>query len=154
MCIRDRNITNALGTINTTGCTSTQNRTYTATDACGNTSTCVQHFTWTTDTSAPVFTFCPADSTLGCNPTGVPAAGNATATDNCGSPNITNALGAVNTTGCTSTQNRTYTATDACGNTSTCVQHFTWTTDTAAPVFTFCPADSTLAVSYTHLRAH
>ncbi|MBK5283822.1 MAG: hypothetical protein JJE25_00330, partial [Bacteroidia bacterium] len=109
--------------------------TVTLTVSNGCTSTCTATFN-VTDTSAPVFTSCPAGSALGCNPSSVPAAGNAAATDNCGSPTITSSLGTVTSNGCSQTQTRTYTATDGCGNSATCTQVFTWTLDTIAPVIT------------------
>ncbi|MEO5775819.1 MAG: hypothetical protein ABIQ27_02880, partial [Flavobacterium sp.] len=138
-------ITSALGAVSSDGCGRSQTRTYTATDACGNSSTCTQLFTWTADTTAPEFTFCPPGAALGCNPAGgVPAAGVAIATDACGTPSITSALGAVSSDGCGRSQTRTYTATDACGNSSTCTQLFTWTVDTTAPEFTFCPPGAAL----------
>src|SRR5260221_14538773 len=68
--------------------------TYTATDSCGNQSTCVQKITWRTDTRDPHFTKCPADVDLGCNPTvQIPGCAltpnNVAATDTCGTPTIT-----------------------------------------------------------------
>src|SRR5258707_10701415 len=73
-----------------TGCSRSRAYTYTATDNCGNSATCVQTFTYTADTDAPVFTSCPASSSLGCNPASFPTAGTATASDNCtGTPAIT-----------------------------------------------------------------
>jgi hypothetical protein len=132
-------ITNALGSVIQNGCLRTQTRTYTATDGCGNTATCTQVFTWIVDVTAPVFTFCPPGSDLGCNPAGVPAPSAATATDACGTPLITSSLGAITSNGCLREQSRTYTATDGCGNTATCIQVFTWTEDVTVPVFTFCP---------------
>jgi hypothetical protein len=137
-------ITSSLGAITSNGCVREQTRTYTATDGCGNTATCTQVFTWTVDITAPVFTFCPPGSDLGCNPAGVPAPGAATATDACGTPMITSSLGAITSNGCVREQTRTYTATDGCGNTATCTQVFTWTVDITAPVFTFCPPGSDL----------
>ena len=107
-------ITSALGTVSVNGCLRSQTRTYTATDICLNTATCTQVFTWTVDITPPVFTFCPPGSDLGCNPTGVPAPGAATATDACGAPTITSALGTVSVNGCLRSQTRTYTATDGC----------------------------------------
>ncbi|WP_310379271.1 hypothetical protein, partial [Flavobacterium sp.] len=86
------------------------------------------------DSIAPSFTFCPPGSELGCNPAGVPEPGNATATDNCGVPTITSALGSITSNGCLRSQTRTYTATDSCGNTATCAQVFTWTADLVLPV--------------------
>ena len=78
------------------------------------------------DTEAPVITACPADEDLGCNPSDFPE-GSVTATDNCGTPDISSTLGAaVNTGGCNWTRTRTYTATDACGNATNCVQTYTY----------------------------
>ena len=77
------------------------------------------------DTEKPIFTFCPADANLGCNPSGIPDPGNVTATDNCGTPSISSQLGQIQIDGCNRSQTRTYTATDSCGNTATCIQVFT-----------------------------
>ena len=136
-------ITSALGAITTDGCLRSQTRTYTATDGCTNTATCTQVFTWTVDITPPVFTFCPPGSNLGCNPAGVPAPGAATATDACGTPVITSALGTVTSTGCQRSQTRTYTATDGCTNTATCTQVFTWTEDITPPVI-ICPPSASV----------
>ena len=137
-------IISSLGAITVNGCLRSQTRTYTATDACLNSSTCAQIFTWTEDLTAPAFTFCPPGENLGCNPAGVPAAGVATATDACGSPTIISALGAITANGCDRSQTRTYTATDACGNASICLQIFTWKEDLEPPTFTFCPLGENL----------
>jgi hypothetical protein len=112
----------------------TLTRTYRATDACGNTTDHTQTIT-VADTENPVFTFVPLGADLGCNPTSIPV-GNATATDNCGAPTITSTLGAVTMNGCSRSQTRTYTATDACDNTATANQVFTWTSDTEEPDIT------------------
>jgi hypothetical protein len=128
-------IISALGEESVEGCLHSQTRTYTATDACGNSATCTQVFTWTVDTTPPAFTFCPSGAYLGCNPTGVPAPDVATATDACGTPSITSALGEESAVGCLYSQTRTYTATDACGNSSTCTQEFTWRVDLEGPIF-------------------
>jgi hypothetical protein len=86
---------------------------------------CFQTYTWTVDNDGPTFTFCPQGANLGCNPTGVPAPGQAIATDNCvGDVTITSALGPIIEDGCNRTQVRTYTATDACGNANYCYQTF------------------------------
>ncbi|MBL0315294.1 MAG: hypothetical protein IPP69_05745 [Flavobacteriales bacterium] len=138
------NVTSQLGQISNNGCQYSQTRTYTATDNCGQTATCSQTFTWKTDNQNPIFTFCPQGYNLGCNPQSIPAAGDAVATDNCGTPVITSSLGVMSENGCNRSQTRTYTATDGCGNTATCAQVFTWTVDTTDPVFTFCPADADL----------
>ena len=44
-------------------------RTFTATDACGNTATISRSVTWTADITPPVFTGSYATVDLGCNPT-------------------------------------------------------------------------------------
>ncbi|MEQ1911071.1 MAG: HYR domain-containing protein, partial [Vicinamibacterales bacterium] len=117
-------------------------RTWTATDACGNTSTGVQVIT-VSDNSDPVIS-CPAAITINCEDSQLPAnTGTATATDNCdNSPAITYADAIVggNCAG-NYTINRTWTATDACGNSSTCLQVIT-VHDVTGPVIT-CPANIT-----------
>jgi hypothetical protein len=133
-------ITSDLGPINEDSCYRSQIRTYTATDACGNESYCYQTYSWTVDTEGPTFTFCPPSRDLGCNPTFVPGAGNATATDACGDVTITSSLGDIEEDRCYHTQIRTYTATDVCNNPSYCYQTFTWKVDTTDPLVEDCPA--------------
>jgi hypothetical protein len=96
-------------------------RTYTATDACGNSSSQVQTIT-VNDVTAPVIT-CPAPATFasvsGSYPT-TTNTGNATATDNCTgtvSVTYTDAVNC-NPNSTTYTITRTFTATDVCGNVS------------------------------------
>ncbi len=123
-------------------------RTYTVTDGCGNTDTCVQTFTFDADTTPPVIT-CPDNvSGLTCG-TALPAgatneasfmAAGGTISENCagivsvsfvddGTPaSIDNCMMGV------SVITRTYTVTDACGNASTCDQTFTYVEDTEAPM--------------------
>jgi len=112
-------------------------RTWTATDNCGAVSQCQQTITVVDDT-APVIT-CPADITIECDESTDPAnTGTATATDNCDpDPSVTYSDA---TAGNTIT--RTWTATDACGNSSNCVQTIT-IDDTTPPVIT-CPANVTV----------
>jgi hypothetical protein len=120
-------------------------RTWTARDACDNSRSRSQTIN-VIDTTAPVIT-CPANIILsGCNPA-VPAANSAlvTATDNCtasGAIVIVHVGDVLNTIGCTETITRTYKATDACGNFSTCTQLITRTTDTTPPVIT-CSSSQT-----------
>src|SRR4029077_3604214 len=64
------------------------------------------------------------------------ALGTATATDNCGPVTPTSTDGAVSSNGCVRTQTRTWTATDACGNSSSASRTATWTLDVTAPVIT------------------
>ncbi|MGB1481613.1 MAG: T9SS type A sorting domain-containing protein, partial [Flavobacteriales bacterium] len=107
-------------------------RTFTATDDCGNTSTVTQVIT-IVDTTAPEFTYVPADYTAECSDEHPME--DATATDNCGEVSVT--VDEVTTPGaCTGdyTVTRTFTATDECGNSSTAVQTIT-IVDTTAPVF-------------------
>ena len=132
------------------GCngTGTITRTWTALDVCGNTTEYVQIIT-VIDTSAPAFTLTPADITIQCSDSILPADTNgpATATDNCGvDPNqpisyvdVDN-LGGCNGTGSIT---RTWTALDACGNTAKYVQTIT-VIDTIAPSFILTPADITI----------
>jgi hypothetical protein len=96
-------------------------RTWKATDGCGNMSTCVQHITFV-DTTPPAMT-CPANVTLvppGPGQPGVATYVAPTATDNC-DPNPTESCtppsGSTFPVGTTTV---TCTATDACGNSSTC----------------------------------
>src|SRR5206468_1167538 len=99
--------------------------TLSATDACGNTGT--KDVTVHVDGLPPVIT-CPAHHRLACNSdTSTNALGMATATDNCdGSPNITYS-DSTNTGNCALNYviTRTWTATDGCGNVSTCPQTIT-----------------------------
>jgi hypothetical protein len=114
-------------------------RTYRASDPAGNTTTCTQTIT-VNDTTSPVIT-CPPDKQLQCGDSTAPAnTGTATATDNCGgSPTITftDAATPANCTGQAGID-RTWKATDECGNSSTCVQHITFV-DTTPPSAT-CPS--------------
>ena len=134
-------------------------RTWTATDDCGNTSSCDQTIT-VTDTTVPVIT-CPADTTVNCNPapgnadclgaivgivgsTDVSATGSATATDTCDPNPAVSSSSSVAAGSCLQEKviTRTWTATDNCGNVSSCAQVITVVDDTA-PVMT-CPDDLTV----------
>ena len=120
--------------------TFTLERTWTATDACGNTSSCVQVITVKDDTD-PIIS-CPDDVTLDCPAdTSVSATGTATATDECNSPPAISYDDVVTPGMCANTfiLERTWTATDACGNTSSCVQVIT-VEDNTDPMIS-CPSD-------------
>jgi len=124
-------------------------RTWTATDACGNTATCVQSIA-VSDTEAPVIS-CPTDQMLTCFES-VPApftnaadfiAAGGTIADNCTSDlddftviaqNDDN--GGDNCPGNAREVVRTYFIADACGNTSTCTQTFTYSASNTGPVIT------------------
>lgn len=108
-------------------------RTWKATDACGNMSTCLQTIT-VVDTTPPAIT-CPADVTIECGDSTLPAnTGLATAVDNCDASVVPtysdNSAGS-----CPQVITRTWTATDDCGNSSSCVQTIT-VQDTSAPTVT------------------
>jgi len=122
-------------------------RTWTATDACGNSSSCAQTIT-VQDTTAPVIS-CPDDFTVECEDD-VPAAyadlaaflaAGGTADDNCDTDltlSLTSDTGLVGGI-CGGTVTRVYRVTDDCGNHHECSQEIT-VDDTIAPVIT-CPDD-------------
>jgi len=124
--------------------------TYTATDQCGNTTTC--SFTVTTSETcqtAPSIT-CPADYS-GCvgsntNPTVTGSATATAASALCNAPTITYTDNEVSSGPCNGAKviHRTWTATDAATNlTSSCVQVITLA-DTQNPTIVNCPADIVL----------
>jgi hypothetical protein len=121
----------------------TINRTWTATDDCGNTSTCLQVIV--VDDSVPPTITCPANITIECTASTLPAnTGNPTGTDNCdGTPTFNFSDNTV-AGSCPQeyTINRTWTATDDCGNSTACVQTIS-VQDNTPPVIT-CPANITV----------
>jgi gliding motility-associated-like protein len=122
-------------------------RTWTATDACGNTATTSQTIN-VVDTTAPVIATLPEASTISCPAT--PEFTQATATDECGSA-LTLTSEDVTTNGqCAGSYSvtRTWTATDACGNTATTSQTIN-VVDTTAPVIAILPEASTISCSAT-----
>jgi gliding motility-associated-like protein/uncharacterized repeat protein (TIGR01451 family) len=124
------------------GCTETLTRTWTATDACGNATSDQQIITIVTDNVPPVFNSMPADLTLACG-TVMPVVPNMTATDACATAvNISYAENTVSNT-CETKVFRIWTATDACGNTSTTQQVITFN-DTTDPVLAGVPANTTV----------
>lgn len=121
----------------------TINRTWTATDGCGNSSTCLQ--TIIVDDSVPPVITCPANVTIECTDSTLPpATGTATATDNCAGNPLVEFSDAILSGECPSleTITRTWIASDGCGNSSTCVQVII-VTDTTVPGIT-CPANVTI----------
>src|SRR5207244_499202 len=117
-------------------------RTWIATDDCGNSASCVQTIT-VRDITRPTL-LCPPDLVLECPAdTTTNATGLASAQDTCSAVTIryTDAL----TNNCTGTKviARTWTATDECGNSASCVQTIT-VRDTTKPTITYCPPDVVL----------
>jgi hypothetical protein len=117
-------------------------RTWTATDACGQSASCVQHITFV-DHTAPVIhpTGTPADGVLGCNPTSAQigmALGSATADDDCGGTVTPSpSTGGDVPNGCSVSRTRTWSAVDACGNPAVQVSRTaTWTSNSQAPSIT------------------
>ena len=107
-------------------------RTFTATDDCGNSSTATQTIT-VQDTTAPMLSI-PADYTAECDEELV--FDDASATDNCGTVTITVEEVTIDTE-CAQEYSieRTFTATDDCGNSSSATQTIT-VEDTTAPIIT------------------
>ncbi len=102
-------------------CTGGVIRVWTATDQCGNTSTASQMINLN-DSEPPFFTFVPADVSINCDETA--QFGTPEADDDCGSVTIdvTNEETIDGTCPDEYTVIRTWTATDACGNTATASQ--------------------------------
>ena len=119
-------------------------RTFTATDDCGNSSSAVQTIT-VEDTTAPAFTFVPADYTIECSDDMLLE--EATAADNCNGAvvEVTSEIVEGNATG-NYVVIRTFTATDDAGNSAAATQTIT-VEDTTAPEFTSVPADYTAECS-------
>ncbi len=123
-------------------------RTYTATDACGNSSSKTQTITVNATTPPTITTF-PADATYSCS-NGVPAANNTlvSATDGCGGNSliITHSADVITASNCVNrfTISRTYTATDACGNSASKTQTII-VNGTTPPTITTFPSDVTFA---------
>ena len=122
-----------------TGCPYTITRTWTATDACGNSTIQTQVIT-VEDTEPPLLSGVPSDVIVDCNT--IPVATNVTATDNCSNlvtPVYTEVIGS----GCPYTILRTWTATDACGNSMIQTQVIT-VEDTEPPLLSGVPSDITV----------
>ncbi|MEQ1743798.1 MAG: hypothetical protein ABMA02_00090 [Saprospiraceae bacterium] len=119
-------------------------RTWTATDACGNTRTATQRIT-VIDTQKPNFTSTPANVTVQCD--AVPAAATLTATDNCDPVVAITYNGETRTNGtCANAYSltRRWTAADNCGNTRTISQRIT-VVDNGKPAFSTFPANATVS---------
>jgi hypothetical protein len=138
-CDPDPSISFSDDTVSTT-CPLEINRTWTATDACGNSSSCVQNII-IRDETPPVISGVGGPQTIECPDT--PVFSEPTASDNCGDPTLT--YNDVTTPGACPQEysiTRTWTATDACGNTATASQTIT-VEDNTPPVITGVGADTT-----------
>jgi hypothetical protein len=135
-------------------CDGSRVRTYTVTDACGNSANVTHTFNFD-DTIAPTINGTIAPTSLQCN-TGLPAPATtlaqllalmnsgATIIDNCaGSLGVTSSDGALTGTACNGSRTRTYTVQDACGNTAT-VNHVFNIQDTIGPSITGAIAPTSL----------
>jgi hypothetical protein len=122
-----------------TGCDHVLTRTYTVTDACNQTASCSQIFTYSTVGSAPTFSGCPSGGALGCNPASIPDYGDfsPTASNECGSATVSGSS-SDQVSGCNHTRTIIYTATAPCGATNTCSAQYTWTVTT--PIGLSCSA--------------
>ncbi|ESU24964.1 hypothetical protein FEDK69T_05230 [Flavobacterium enshiense DK69] len=120
-------------------------RRWTFVDPCGNSASISQTIT-VQDITAPVIAALPAPTTINCS--AVPQFAQATATDNCGSA-FTLTFSDVTTPGqCAGSYSviRTWTAADACGNSSTASQTIN-VQDVAPPAVPQAPADVTVSCS-------
>ncbi len=120
----------------------TLNRTWTATDECGNSKTKTQIIT-VEDTTQPTLSGVPSDVTVACE--SVPSAASPTASDNC-DPTVSIVYNETRTDGsCTDsyTLTRSWTATDECGNSKTETQIIT-VEDNTQPTLSGVPSDVTV----------
>ncbi|WP_168797579.1 T9SS type A sorting domain-containing protein [Neolewinella litorea] len=111
-------------------------RTWSATDTCGNTASQLQTMN-VVDDVPPTFVDCPADVVLACTED-VPAVASPQAVDNCDNEVDVVYNGEVRDDSCGEdfyTLTRTWTATDNCGNTTTCEQVITVNTRLTNPCY-------------------
>lgn len=132
-----------------TGCSTSPRvitRTYTLKDEISRTAdvTSIQTFT-VIDTTAPLLGNVPAAATVECN--AVPPPASPTATDNCGGTPVVSSDRTRTDGSCPNNYSltRTWTATDACGNTDTKSLVIT-VRDATSPVIDSAPADTTVNI--------
>jgi len=117
-------------------------RTWTATDECGNVSTCEQTLT-ISDTTAPELLL-PVDIEIECGESTDPImTGQGIPTDDCSGLDVSFTDVEVDNADCLYTIERTWIAVDGCGNTTTMVQNIT-IVDTTSPVLVSSPVDVSL----------
>jgi hypothetical protein len=139
-CDGSVNVSSSDGDVVVNDCARSLTRTFTATDACGNSATASVTVTWKVDITPPVITATGLGGNLGCNPTNaaiIAALGSATALDGCdGSVEVSSSDGDIEEEGCYRSLTRTFTASDACGNSASTSVTATWKVDVTAPVIT------------------
>ena len=116
------------GPVITSGCNYSQTRTWTASDACGDIATASRTVTWIVKDSSP-FVNITIGPDPGCNPTAAEietALGFATVSNSCGNVLLIETTGAVQISGCTRTQTRSWTATDDCNNFASASRTISW----------------------------
>ncbi len=125
-------------------CNVSVTETWTATDACGNTTTVDRVITYVDEVN-PWFTYVPADETHECDEFYI--LGDASAADNCDLEVSVSVSSAYEAGECDATYTivRTFVATDECGNTATAEQRI-YIQDTQAPYFNY--EESDLYLSY------
>jgi len=142
--------TNFTEETSTHGCKVTLTRTWDLLDGCGNAASHVQVLTWYEDAEAPLL-LAPPDVALGCNPADIPDPnpGVVQAADACGQPPVIHESDTLSNNDCARMLVRVYSATDACGNTATVTQNFSWSESDAPPQISEAPVGTRLACNAT-----
>ena len=133
-CSAGGDLTAVAGDVSTLGCSQSRVYTFSVEDACGNDATATTIVSRTYDVTPPVM-ICPEDMEHECNES--PIYGEATATDACNDVTLTS-VESEDSDNCKTVITRTWTATDLCRNSSSCIQTIT-IVDTSAPEFTNLP---------------
>jgi len=140
-CDTDLEVHAASGIAGVNSCGHNIERSWTATDNCGNDFT-VYQVIHVVDTTNPELVGVPANTTVECD--AIPAPANVTATDNCSEAGVE--LVEFASPGCPYTITRAWTATDECGNQSSATQIIT-VIDTTNPLLIGVPANATVECS-------